>query len=128
MLSSLSSSSLALLERWTGAAPEASGLAMPSAVGPVIRKIADPVAPAALAVELLDDALNGRGQRRRRKGEGQGVAVVNGKLTVDGRACCGELFTEINRMLSTIALPGDFTCNCGTSYRVEMRTREDRNV
>lgn len=128
MLSSLSSSSRALLERWTGAAPESSRLAMPSSVGPVIRKISDPVAPATLAVELLDDALNGRGQRRRRKGEGEGAVIVDGKLRVDGRACCGELFTEINRMLATIALPGDFTCTCGSSYRVEMRTREDRNV
>lgn len=124
----LSSSSLALLDRWLGS--EGPGLGtMPSTIGPVIRKVADPVAPAALAVELLDDALHGRAQRRRPKGDGEGPGLTkDGKLTIDGRECCGELFTEITRMLPFIAIPGDFTCRCGTSYRVEMRTREDRHA
>lgn len=120
----LSSSSLALLDRWSQQAPVRGGL--PSYIGPSIRKIADPVAPAALAVELLDDALHGRARQRRRAVNDDGPAVnAAGRLTVGGRECCGELFTQISHQIASIAIPGDFTCTCGTSYRVEMRTHED---
>lgn len=98
-------------------------------LGPTIVKIADPARDVSDAIDLLDEATGDRATRRavqrRRAAAGLG-RDDQGRLTLDGRVCCGDLVRDIQRALPFLANPADLTCSCGTTYRVGYDVREVR--
>ncbi len=124
-----SSGSAALLSFLSGEQKEDRVSKMPQAMGPTLVKIADPQADAELVAELLDEATR-EGRRRNRylqRSKQTGLELgSDNKLRFNGRRCCGELVEEINASLHVIAIPSEYTCTCGTSYRVQHIPREER--
>ena len=126
-----SSGSNRLLEIMLGANDSAAErFRAPMAAGPTLVKVSDPLQDVEDFVELLDEATP-EGRRRNRwlrNRKGRGVAVDGrGRVTVEGRPCCTDLAQRIDKSLPYLPIPSDHVCpGCGTTFRIEMRVREER--
>lgn len=101
----------------------------PRAMSPTLVKLSDPLEETEAIVEQLMEAdPEGRKINRilRRRRNHRTTFNRDGEALVFGRRCCAVLAQKLDRQLHRLHLPARFTCECGTVYSVEMRTREER--
>jgi len=135
MFDRLSPSSKAALESLGGPSVERGSYerdgGLPRAAGPTVVKIKDPLQDVEKALETLDEV---RGKRppstwlQRNRGGGVGADMARVPV-FEGRRCCLATIQAFERTLHThTVLPTpEFQCEgCGSTYRVEMRVREER--
>jgi len=119
-----------LLERLTrNRAEESAADKLPKSSSPTLVKVRDPVEDVEAVVELeMESNHYGRKANRLLRKRGSMIGVdEEGRPTLDGRRCCLQLALSIDRKLHRIKMPAEFTCDCGTVWRVESRVREERH-
>lgn len=102
---------------------------MPRAASPTLIKVRDPVEDIEALVEAqMDGYEDGRRANKRIRKRERPIGVdTEGRPALHGRHCCFLLARQIDRKLHRIKMPSDFTCECGTVWRVESRVSEERH-
>jgi hypothetical protein len=108
-------------------------LMLPTAAGPTLVKVQDPVDLVETALARLDEEENLGPQpnewlERMKHRRGLHPDADRRMILYDGRECCLRFAEALNARLHNLAIPSEHTCpGCGAVYRIEIRTREARH-